>query len=404
MPLGGDTLLSEVARLAIGNLSKNGFEAFVKHLIDHDGSFCNARQLSDIDKRIIECPPERYYQSADAFILNYSPTAIYRNFSVNNIDFGELKGLIANYLRNRKYPLWLPVDGTTIYSMNNFDSSVLAISDEELLAYYETQLKEVLPVGVRLGLGNINTFLKQSENNANDVNGMVSGFFKGMRDGLSICVSEDGISASYFLGENEFPGITALTHSIVHPVIKLVSMSNVLDKFNELLNGDSKEQVLEEFLMEHYQLIFGENYDCITSQLWIKFPELDIGNSNRRLDIFMRNSVTSDWELFELKRASVPLTKTIRDVPMLTSEVYNAIAQVKNYKHLLSQDSVRRQFEKEGIEYFQPEIHLVIGRRPEISNAQWRRIISDEPLLKILSYDDLYRSAENRIKALAHIL
>lgn len=404
MPIGGDILLSEIARPAISYLSKNGFEAFVKYLIDHDGNFCNARQLSDIDKRIIECPPERYYQSADAFILNYYPTAIYRNFSLNNIDYCELKKLIANYFRNREYSLWLPVDGTTIYSLNNYDSNVLAISDEEILAYYETQLKEVLPMGVRLGLGNINTFLQQAENDNNDVDGMVSGFFKEMHDGLSICVSEDEISASYFLGENEFPGITAHTRSIIHPVIKLVSMSNVLDKFNALLNSDSKEQELEEFLMEHYQLIFGENYDCITTQLWIKFPELDIGNSNRRLDIFMRNSVTSDWELFELKRASVPLTKTIRDVPMLTSEVYNAIAQVKNYKHLLSQDSVRRQFEKEGIEYFQPEVHLVIGRHPEISNAQWRRIICDEPLLKILSYDDLFKSAENRIKAFAHVL
>ena len=179
------------------------------------------------------------------------------------------------------------------------------------------------------------SFLQGTENENGNINGIVSDFFKELNDGLSICILEDQISASYFVGGNEFPGITAHTRSITQPVIKLISMSNVLDEFNTLLNGDSSEQELEEFLVTHYRFIFGEDYDCIMTQLWIKFPELDIGNSNRRLDIFMRNSVTSDWNLFELKRPSVKLTKTIRDVPMFTSEVQNAIAQVKNYKNLL---------------------------------------------------------------------
>lgn len=395
-------MLSEIARLAISHLSKHGFEAFVKYLIEHDDNFHNARQLSDIDERIIECPPERYVQSADTFILNYHPTALYHDFSLKNIDFCELEELIAKYLQGRKYSLRLPADGTTIYSVNNYDSRALGISDEQLLEHYEKSLKGVLPTGVHLGVGNINTFLQNAENGS--VNGIVSSFFKELNDGLSICVSEDRISASYFVGGNEFPGITAHTRSITQPVIKLISMSNVLDEFNALLNSDTSEQKLEEFLSEHYRFIFGEDYDCIMTQLWIKFPELDIGHSDRRLDIFMRNSVTSDWELFELKRPSVKLTKTIRDIPMFTAEVHNAIAQVKNYKNLLSQDSVRRQFAKEGIDYFQPEIHLVIGKRPEITNGQWRRIIADEPMLKILSYDNLYKAAENRLKSFANIL
>lgn len=397
-------MLPEIAQLAISHLSKHGFEAFVKYLIEHDANFLNARQLSDIDERIIECPPERYFQSADAFILNYHPTALYHDFSLKSIDFLELEEVIAKYLRDRKYSLWLPTDGTTIYFVNNYDSRVLGVSDEQLLDYYEKKLKGLLPASVRLGVGNINTFLQGTENNDGHIDGIVSDFFKGLNDGLSVCISEDQISASYFVGGNEFPGITARTRSITQPVIKLISMSKVLDEFNALLNGDSSEQELEEFLMTHYRFIFGENYDCIMTQLWIKFPELDIGNSDCRLDIFMRNSVTSDWDLFELKRPSVKLTKTIRDVPMFTSEVHNAIAQVKNYKKLLSQDSVRRQFEKEGIEYFQPEIHLVIGRRPEITNGQWRRIVADESMLKILSYDNLYKAAENRVKYFAGIL
>ena len=84
-------MLSEIARLAISHLSKHGFEAFVKYLIEHDDNFRNARQMNDIDERIIECPPERYVQSADTFILNYHPTALYHDFSLKNIDFANWK-------------------------------------------------------------------------------------------------------------------------------------------------------------------------------------------------------------------------------------------------------------------------------------------------------------------------
>ena len=231
-------MLSEIARLAISHLSKHGFEAFVKYLLEHDENFYSVRQLNDIDERIIEYPPERYFQNADAFLLNYHPTALYRDFSLKNIDFGELEELIAKYLRGRKSSPWLPADGTTIYSVNNYDSRVLGLSDEQLLDYYERKLKGVLPSGVQLGIGNINTFLQDNENQNVNLNEIVSNFFKELNDGLSICISEDRISASHFVGGNEFPGITAHTRSITQPVIKLISMSNVLDEFNALLNSD----------------------------------------------------------------------------------------------------------------------------------------------------------------------
>lgn len=118
----------------------------------------------------------------------------------------------------------------------------------------------------------------------------------------------------------------------------------------------------------------------------------------------MRNSVSSDWELFELKKPSVRLTKTVRDVPVFTSEVHAAIAQARNYRQILSQDSVKRKFAEDGIEYYQPEIHVVIGKRPDITNAQWRRMLADGQDLKVLTYDSLYKSAEQRLKAFSNMI
>lgn len=397
-------MISEVARTAIRHLNRYGFERLIKYLIANDEYLCSAKVLTDIDERIIECPPDRFNQCADAFFLNYYPVSLYKEFSTNSINFSSLETMIINYLNKRDYKLWLPIDGTTIYSVSNYDSKQIGLTDEELLLFYERKLNSVLPKTVNLGIGNINTFLNASESDAGNAINLVSKFFNNLSDGLSIAVRENEVRAEYFVGGNEFPGVTSNTHSISSSVIKLVSMSNVLDEFNMLLNSDSKEQVLEDFLTENYRFLFGEKYDCIMTQLWLKFPDLDIGNSNRRLDIFMRNSVSADWELFELKKASIPLTKTVRDVPVLTSEVYNAIAQARNYKHLLLQDSVRRKFAEDGIEYYQPEIHVVIGKNPEISNEQWRRIVADEASLKILTYDNLYKSAEIRLKTFLNML
>lgn len=164
------------------------------------------------------------------------------------------------------------------------------------------------------------------------------------------------VERHFFIKNNEL----GPSNVVLNPIIKKIDEANgVLLEFSKLINSECKESVLEEFLRVNYKLIFGNNYDSISTQVWLNFPEYDIGKRDRRLDIFIRNSVTTDWELFELKRSNVQLTKTISDVPMFVSAVNDAIAQVKNYKRILSQDHVRKAFEQQGILYYKPEINLV---------------------------------------------
>ena len=164
------------------------------------------------------------------------------------------------------------------------------------------------------------------------------------------------VERHFFIKNNEL----GPSNVVLNPIIKKIDEANgVLLEFSKLINSECKESVLEEFLRVNYKLIFGNNYDSISTQVWLNFPEYDIGKRDRRLDIFIRNSVTTDWELFELKRSNVQLTKTISDVPMFVSAVNEAIAQAKNYKRILSQDYVRKAFERQGILYYKPEINLV---------------------------------------------
>jgi len=90
---------------------------------------------------------------------------------------------------------------------------------------------------------------------------------------------------------------------------------------------------------------------------------------------------------------------------VFSKEVSNAIQQVRYYEKLLKQEKVRREFSKEGIEYFEPELRIVIGRRPQISQQDWWWLIkSNENNVKITTYDDLLAEMENRLKDRCEIL
>jgi len=84
-------------------------------------------------------------------------------------------------------------------------------------------------------------------------------------------------------------------------------------------------------------------------------------------------------------------------IPVFVNAVHNSIQQIQNYKRILSQDNVKRKLALDGIEYYEPEYRLVIGRNPDISLAQWRNLKkSNENGLKISTYDELLKEAEKR--------
>lgn len=395
----GVAFMDDVAiRNIIGAFDKNAFQSFFDKLVLHfNGGVSVPEKISD---NIWASQAERFFQSEQAFFLSYCPTQIYRNFSLKNIDISAIKDSIEIYRDKKPSSPWLPIDGTEYYIINNFDSQRMGIKDIELVKFYEESLLRYglddLPT---LGVGNINTFLTASSSNLEELSKIINDFFKSYTDGVSICVSEDKVNVSDFVVQSEFSGVTQSSQHIVQPSFKLLHKRAVLEEFEKILNSDVQERILEEFLQEHYKDIFGDHYDRIATQLWLKFPDLDIGHKDRRMDLFMRNSVSDDWEMYELKRANIIPAKVVRGVPMFTDLVYQAIAQAKNYKALLQQDSVKRKFAREGIEYFEPEINIIVGRKSGISTALWRRMIADHRGdVKISTYDEFFKEASYRAK------
>lgn len=224
------------------------------------------------------------------------------------------------------------------------------------------------------------------------------------QEGICLIIDTEKVTVgNYSFDKYLLSGVSHESRTPVEPVYfrKLTRSKSCLAEFEHLINSNPKEKVLEEFLRNNYKEVFGPVYDRIETQLLLRFPELDISDKGRRTDVFLRNSLSHDWELYEIKRV-IKLDRSYRDIPVVVSEVLYAIQQIKNYARILNQDRVRRHFEKEGIAYYEPVLNLVVGRRPQLDSRQWRRLVADNTHdVKILTYDDLLD--EMRIRLLSKL-
>ena len=226
-------------------------------------------------------------------------------------------------------------------------------------------------------------------------------FISTHKDGLSIHLSPEQIRVERFSTEKSLlSGVLPLSKLPCEPIFISTQdkKDEILEEFESLIQTNVPEAKLERFLAQYYKEVFGYQYDRIETQLWLRFPGLDISGKNRRLDIFLRNSVEHDWELFEIKRV-IKLTSTYRDCPVLANEIVCAIQQLRNYAAILAQEEVRTKFAKEGIEYCYPSLRLVVGKTPQIPRKQWRWLKAvHEKDFKIITFDELLDEMRLRLQ------
>lgn len=394
------------------NLDKNSFINYIFELFklnDFEGKYGVKRKTyfleecndSVIEQNFLERNPE-HIQGHNLYIPFFYPIELLEDISILNIDFSQIdktlkycKKIIEE--RESSWQFW--TDGNYMMPNIAFITNYLGLDEakyqEKLFPIFE-KLLSGSELNHQLLIGSIDSFFEMSSKDA------LKAFNKFVeKNQASFCISfQNGnfkinkIHTEKWLSDGTIAGINT-------PCEPVISFSNetiddVLKEFQSLINQDKKEDVLERFLKKYYMDIFGPQYDRIETQIWLKFPEADIASKNRRLDVFLRNSVENDWELIELKK-SIDLIKFYRDVPTFKSEILNAIQQLKNYEKILFQHTTKEHFKKMGIEYFYPELRLVIGRKPNISTEQWRWLkMTNSNNIKIITYDELIKSLKAR--------
>ena len=193
-------------------------------------------------------------------------------------------------------------------------------------------------------------------------------------------------------------GVGRLSHNIYLPQIILPHKNKVAEALQRLLNSNPSEKALQDFFIANYKIIFNGRYDRIESELALRFPESDINNQNRRIDLFAHDIINNDWDLIEFKKIT-KLTGMYRGVPILSQEISGAIMQLRNYADLLKQDKVKDFFKKDGIEYYQPSLKLIVGGDANVSHKQWRNLIAEkaaENKVRLITYEDVIAEIKSR--------
>lgn len=174
---------------------------------------------------------------------------------------------------------------------------------------------------------------------------------------------------------------------------RLFNRETVVEDFKRLIdNKDTSERQIEKFIRDHYQVIFGNKYNKIHTQVVVTSGD---GESERRLDVLLHDSITDDWEVVELKKASIKLTRNVRGVYQLCADITTAIAQIRNYSQIMQLTEVKEYLKGAyDIEYKSLEFRLIVGN--EFSDS-FRQCISNEKDIKIQTYKLLYDDAKSRL-------
>lgn len=388
-------------------LSRHAFESFVVELFSTKSPF---RVLPEAGEGV-------YYQELldsyggslhTAFLLHYSPLELFNRPNLNSISDPDILQRLRNVrnLYKGQIGYWGMISpflrkADRLQSLG-FVTNLYGIDRN---AYEGKLIPQYVNLSRRSGLKKmpvvVGSYDSSIELNPDGAEEAFRKFIVHNSDGISISISSDRASVERFVSERNLTGgVLQNTKYPYEPVFlaHLKQKEVILAEFESLIREDTSESELETFIRAHYKDIFGSRYDRIETQLWLRFPELDIAGRKRRLDVLLRNSVINDWELFEIKRV-VKLTRSYRDAPVLSREITHAIQQIKNYGRLLSQDAIRKHFAKEGIEYYEPSLHLVVGKTPQIPHKQWRWLLSsNEHGVKIMTFDDLLSEMRLRLK------
>jgi hypothetical protein len=384
--------------------SKYIFELWKLENSSEANNYIEIESLPKIGKGVLE---QYFYKNDFAgyhlIIPFYLPLELFQAPDDIGVASPELLSGLKKYKRAMKrrideWQFW--THGNYILPYFKFVTNFSGLDEEvyfNLLIPKFQELLNRLKIDALVAVGSCDSFVKMNPSSAVKA---FEDFLERYQSELSISLQDGRFKIDKSMPEKYITcGVLRQSKNPCESLLITESNSQIIHEFESLLNERTPEKDLENFIKNHYKEIFGNQYDRVESQLWLKFPDLDIGNENRRIDIFLRNSIERDWEIFELKKCKKKIARTERGVPIFVAEVIAAIQQLRNYQDILLQNTAREHFRKEGIEYFCPEMRLVIGRKPDISVNQWRRLKSSyESNIKILTYDSLLEEMSSRLR------
>jgi len=400
---------ADLIRAILSKLTPSAFETFVTKLFhpDEGGYDQTPRDLND---SVFYQPLINSYGGSlhSVFLLQHLPLGLFNQPNLSKLSSDPTLALRLRRLKeiyNGKsgyFGMVSPelVKATQLRSLG----FLINISGLPLRQYYDDIFPQYERLVRKIGLHTPTTLVGSYDSfmdfRADEVRKTLKDFLTNKTDGFVIQIRSDQSRAFYFTEQTSFEsGVLEGNGCPYEPIFAAVSEKNaeLVKEFEDLIRKDCSESEREKFLLAHATDIFGGKYDRIESQILLQFPQFDIAGKKRRLDLFMRNSISADWELFEIKNL-IGLIRNYRNLPTMVTEVSHAITQLKNYSRLLSSPKIKETLKQLGIEYCEPTLNLVIGGKPQISSEQWNWLkAAQDKEVNIFTYDDLVSEMKIRL-------
>ena len=169
-----------------------------------------------------------------------------------------------------------------------------------------------------------------------------------------------------------------------------------IDRFDELLN-DSKatEHHFQEFFEQHSGLLTGIDYSRA-----VPHPVLARDQDGPLIpDFFLQPLDGQFCDILDLKLPTEKLIVGSKDRLRPSSSLSEAIAQLREYGAYFEDPHHRATIQqKYGLTAYRPQLFVVIGRSPAlVPPEQYRRVMSDNSQVRVMTYDDLRRRLERLI-------
>lgn len=379
------------------NMLKNTYGENLRNCYDIEGAFYTKSESGLVSP----------LKLASVFIVDYLPYELFKN--PREIPFDNLlirKRLISIKEEFDKSPaiFGCPCSSVSdniiggIFFFNHIIGPKREFFTEVALDKYEKMLIELgmntkkVGLDISLGIGSPYSYIGNTPQSAISALKYIESY----NEQLAIEFSDQGYEVNKIRqGRYVTSGIGRVAGDIFFPCLVKRKAYRICDEFERLLNSNPSEKILSDFIIENYRDILGYKYDVIESEVSLRFPDLDIAGKNRRVDILVHNCVENDWELIELKK-KIKLSTIYRGQPVFSSEIMYAIQQLKNYYNILLQDRVREHFLREGIEYYNPSIKLIVGGQKNVSHKQWRQMLASTDDVHLITYDDLIKEMRTR--------
>jgi hypothetical protein len=188
----------------------------------------------------------------------------------------------------------------------------------------------------------------------------------------------------------------------VHGLLYVASLEALgwkclVEELEDLVNAPQvTERQLQEFFERNPRFLCGDAYQEARSHIILERE----GSGPLIPDFVLRPHGTDALcDLLELKLPDAKLVVGRSDRRRLSSAVYEACAQLREYRSYFDDKSHREAVQEVyGLRLFLPRMIVLIGKRSDYPATDLRRAEADIPQLTLVTYDDLIERARSRIR------